>query len=222
MRALSSRTGGPLDQTPRRGLVHGLIRWTLAKPAVQRARRALRDVRWSLQAASLRNPSLPEPPRSVLFVCLGNICRSPFAAALVRRRLGAGSTVVVSSAGLRTTQAARPPVEACRAAKRFGISLERHEPVQVTERLICDADLIVVMEAAQLVEVRQAYPAAAGRVVLLPLYEQDSLGPYDRHHIADPFGQPAAMFDACYERIAGALDSMLRRARLAASEGCRP
>jgi hypothetical protein len=61
----------------------------------------------------------------------------------------------------------------------------------------------VVFEVAHLMRLRHEYPAEAGRFVLLPLLparRTPAFG-YARYNIADPFGQPGVVFDACYARI---------------------
>jgi protein-tyrosine phosphatase len=126
----------------------------------------------------------------------------------------AGSDAPCASAGIRTTQAARPPAEACEAARRAGLSLDAHEPIQLTRELVDNYDVIVVMEAGQMQSLRTAYPDAANRTVLLPLYDGDRSAGYERYNIADPFGQSPAAFDACYDRIQLSLARFLDHAGL--------
>jgi len=152
---------------------------------------------------------MPREVRTLLFVCLGNICRSPFAAALAERRLASdGAGIRCLSAGLNTSQAARSPQEACHAAGAYGLSLDTHEPRPLTKELMQGADMVVVMEHSQLHAVRQAYPQYSDRVFLLSLFDAHGRRPYERYNIADPFGQPPAMYDDCYRRIAAAVDAI--------------
>jgi protein-tyrosine-phosphatase len=134
---------------------------------------------------------------------------------MCRKMLAAGDADVrCASAGIRTTQAARPPLHAREAARRSGLSLEAHLPIQVTRELLDDFDVIVVMEARQMESLRGAHPHAADRIVLLPLYDRDTYDGYERYNIADPFGRPPAAFDACYERVQRALAGFLQAAGL--------
>ena len=69
-------------------------------------------------------------PKTLLVICHGNICRSPVAAALLRRAL-APSGIAVESAGLIGFNRPAPP-EACAAAERHGIGLNEHRSRLVT------------------------------------------------------------------------------------------
>ncbi|MGH9349986.1 MAG: hypothetical protein ACRD26_22260, partial [Vicinamibacterales bacterium] len=186
-----------------------LLRSALTHPLVMQMKRPLQDLRWRVKGARLRNPPVPERVEAVLFVCLGNICRSPFGALRAERLLeeaGRGD-LLCTSAGIRPSQAARSPGEACAVARRYGLSLDRHVPQALTRGLVAAHDMVVVMEASQLEQVQAAYPELHDRVFLLPLYDDAARGDYERYNIADPFGQPLEAFETCYERM----DRALRR-----------
>jgi len=190
------------------------IRAVLIHPAAMRVKHALRDVRWRIKGRGIENPPGPPSVRSVLFVCLGNICRSPFAARLAERIANetGRSWMHFTSAGLRATQASRSPREACRASAAYGIDLGSHEPRALTADLMTAYDAIVVLEASHLAYLREGYPERADRVFLLSLFDDGARGAYERFNIADPFGGPPAAFDECYSRISRALRRWLELA----------
>jgi protein-tyrosine-phosphatase len=208
----------PAEQIPGRankedrrsiGLLYRLARYALTNPIAMAVKEPIKDLVWTVRGRQLANPSPPRGVRSLLFVCQGNICRSPFAAKRAAQLLDdAGSPIICASAGIETTQAGRSPREACQAALAFGVSLDSHMPVQLTGSLVSRFDLIVVMEAAQLEALRRSYPDAADRIWLLSLLDQRS--GYARYHITDPFGGPRAAFESCYRRIDDALRPLLR------------
>jgi protein-tyrosine-phosphatase len=72
------------------------------------------------------------------------------------------------------------------------------------------AQMIVAMEPCQIVELRRRYPQLRDRFFLLPLFsERDmNIGPFDRYHLADPFGQGTETFERCYSRIDTAVEAM--------------
>ncbi len=186
-----------------------VLRAVLTSPLAMRLKAQWRDIVWSKRGAGLSNPPLPVPVRSILVLCLGNICRSPFAAAALEDLVArTGGSIRVTSAGIRATQAAKPPETACLAATRHGIRLADHRPQPLTRQLIDAADLVVVMEAAQLDQLRSAYPDAAPRIVLLSLFDETARGAYDRYNIADPYGKPLDVFERCYDRIRRAVDAL--------------
>jgi len=190
---------------------HALHR-VLTHPLMMAAKGPLKDAWWSARGHGLSNPPIPSAVRSILFVCKGNICRSPFAAARAAHLFSEAGLqgVRCTSAGIIATQAAGPPLEACEAASAYGLELDAHQPVQVTPQLISAHDITIVMDADQMLALRQAYPDAAGRIFLLPLLEPGVSRGYARYNISDPFGQPLATFGRCYRRIDSALRSLLR------------
>jgi protein-tyrosine phosphatase len=82
----------------------------------------------------------------VLFICTGNLCRSPSAAQLLSQRLRqqGPADVTVTSAGTMDAQGA-PPEELVIAADAFGLDLRQHAPRQVEAHDVIDADLVVGM-----------------------------------------------------------------------------
>ncbi len=184
-----------------------VIRAVLTHPVVMACKLPVRDAIWTLRGGTISNPTLPASVVSMLFVCKGNICRSPFAAALAERRAGS-QQIVCRSAGLDVSQAARAPREACDAAARYGIPLGAHRPTPLTAEAIQANDMTIVMEAAQLALLRSLYPSFSSRFFLLPLFDGSRSAGYQRYNIADPFGQPLDSFVSCYQRIDRVLDDL--------------
>lgn len=194
------------------GVFGAAARKMLPVSSGKRAIRAVRELYWGA-AGPLRHPSAPAPRcRSPLFVCQGNICRSPFAEHLARaiaERRGYRD-FRASSAGLRAPEPWGSPETAVAAAREFGVRLEDHAARQLTGELVAVHDAIVVMEAGQVHAVRRAFPEAAPRIVLLPSFDTDrgTLSHYQRYHIADPFGGDLSTFVACYARIRRCLEGL--------------
>ena len=84
----------------------------------------------------------------ILFVCTGNICRSPMAAVIARDLLAKrGRTdVEVMSAGTFALDGHTPTSDARVAAEEHGLSLDGHAAQQLTRELVAGADLVVGME----------------------------------------------------------------------------
>jgi protein-tyrosine-phosphatase len=85
---------------------------------------------------------------TILFVCTGNICRSPMAAAIARNELARlGRTdVQVASAGTFALDGHGPSSDAALMAEEHGLSLDGHNAQQLTRELVAEADLVVGME----------------------------------------------------------------------------
>jgi protein-tyrosine-phosphatase len=181
------------------------LRWLRIVPDRARHRARFRHAVTTLGAR-------PRPQR-VLILCQGNICRSPFAAALLTRQLeGCDPSVDVESAGFLPPDRASPP-EAQATAAQWDVDLAGHRSQHLTPQLSHGADLIVVMEPGQ----RQAVRARAGR----PVGDVVFLGDFDPRPmvprtIADPVGDDSAAYEESYARIARCvrvLGAVLRRLR---------
>lgn len=122
------------------------------KKTVRAIERGLRNFCWDFYGGRFRNPVLPKSPDSFLFLCKGNICRSPFAERLTRKVLQAnGHTAIrICSAGLEVTRELPAPEEAILAAREFGVSLEDHRSQRIEPSMLQSFSMILVMEAGQL------------------------------------------------------------------------
>jgi len=151
--------------------------------------------------------ALPRCIQHVLFVCKGNICRSPLAAAYVEARLKQwGHRGSVRSAGLETTDGHEAHPLAKAVAQAHGLLLQTHVTTPLTRKLVQQANLILVMEFAHRYRLLQAYPEAADKVFQLGHFH--GAQPME---IGDPYGGTQEDFEACYAIICQSCDNLLRR-----------
>lgn len=175
----------------------------------------LRGAWWRIYGKSFENPRMPTKPTSMLFICKGNICRSPFAEHMAQKLSKEKEyldDVIYDSAGLEVETSEQPPFEAVAVAKGFGIDLNGHRSRRFDEHSADTTDLIVVMEASQFRSLRSLYPNLRKKVFLLSLFEKN--GPegkgYLKYNITDPYGKDTETFRSCYQRITLALVQMLK------------
>ena len=192
-------------------------------PSAPTIRGVVRNLRWWATRLVIDLPPVPPHPRSFLFVCLGNICRSPFAAAITSAKLAASGTasVMIGSAGLRPSPEG-VPAAAHDAARAFGVSLAGHAPSQLTAEMIAAYDVVVVMEARQLQQVRSQFAGYRDRVVLLPWLDDAAGNAYERLNISDPYGRGSGEFMACYARIDRSVETLLAVGGIAVAEVAGP
>ncbi|MEQ9544761.1 MAG: low molecular weight protein-tyrosine-phosphatase [Marinobacter sp.] len=100
----------------------------------------------------------------ILVLCVGNICRSPVAEALLKANLP-GKTI--ESAGLGALVGHEADPTAAELAREVGLDLTEHRAKQVTTEQLRRADLILVMSEGQRAQVRVQDPVAAGKTMLL-------------------------------------------------------
>ncbi len=140
---------------------------------------------------------------SILMVCVGNVCRSPMAAAVLADRLARrGVVATVESAGIAAL-VGRPaePIARALLAER-GLDLSGHRARQLTPELVRAADLVLVMDAAQQAEVEAILPGARGRV-----HRLGRLGDFD---VPDPYRRERPAFERALALIDRGVDDLER------------
>ena len=136
----------------------------------------------------------------LVFVCQGNICRSPFAHHLAGKLLGGG--LRVSSFGLSTTTGIEAFELASRTAAEFSVDLSEHRTTDLTDFELRDGDLYVVMEDRHVRQLRPALHDADSQICLLGLWCRPRFALlYDPHRLSERY------FRTCFERI----DEAVRR-----------
>jgi len=168
--------------------------------------RALRRLGLRSDRAKLRRR-----PRSLLFVCHGNVMRSPVAAELVRARLGSASPLfAIASAGTWTANGRPADPRAVAAAAELGISLDSHRSQLLTRQMVERSELICVMDFRNEAEVVARFPRASRKTILLGGVERFRVeGP----SIVDPYALDPAAVSATYRRVSAAVDALVNRLR---------
>ena len=150
----------------------------------------------SRRRALLESLATRQPPRLILVVCHGNICRSPFAAAALRQAFK-NSEVRVESAGFVGADRPVPP-EAATVATALGIDLSPHRSRPMMPDVVAAADLIIVMDPAQQRAICAAYGRHSSDVIVLGDLDPE---PIETRGIYDPVLQPVEIFKTVYTRI---------------------
>ena len=186
------------------------------------ARRRVRGVQSRVHSALYRvrtRPRLVPQARAaqkLLFVCYGNIMRSPFASGYLAVSGDAGRrNLQARSAGYYDRTGRPADARAVAAGRRWGVDLSSHASRKLDEDLVAWADLILVMDRPNLAAVRRLYPAAAAKTYLLGSFDGETADV----EISDPYHCPYEATERTYIRIAGAIDRLVA---CGASAGARP
>jgi len=118
-------------------------------------------------------------PHKIVFLCYGNICRSPLATALAEQRLRG---VEINSAGFHRQEGRSCPEKIQRIGNSFGVDLSGHRSSRVTPEVLANADLVVAMDKENMNCLPREFPEVLERTTLLGLF-----GNPPALAIADPY-----------------------------------
>jgi protein-tyrosine phosphatase len=151
--------------------------------------------------------AIPQPIHSILFVCQGNIIRGPLAAAYFVEQAGKNGFVMkVNSAGMDTHPGKPAHALAKEIAHQHGLSLQGHSTTPLSQDLIKESHLVVVMELAHKDWLSKIYVQDRHKVFLLGQFCRSG-----SIEIADPYCGTQEDFKACFERIRESCDHLIQK-----------
>jgi glycine hydroxymethyltransferase len=146
--------------------------------------------------------------KTVLFVCTGNVCRSPMAEGIFHQAVQGRGDYRVLSAGLGAAEGQPPSPFAVQAVKELGIDISGARSRMLTAELVQQADYIFGMTHSQLDTVAMLYPPAAEKTFLLREFDE-TLDAFDKD-ISDPIGGSYEVYLNCRDQIEQGIASLLR------------
>ncbi len=147
-----------------------------------------------------------EPTKHILFVCTGNVCRSPMAEGLFRKLVEKHPHITVSSAGVSAAQGQPPSPQAIAAMRALGLDITRQRSQPLTGAVISRATDIYAMTRTHLDLILTFFPEAADKARLLGDFFPDTPG----RDLPDPFGQSVEVYIRCRNRISTTLPGILK------------
>jgi protein-tyrosine phosphatase len=159
-------------------------------------------------------------------VCTGNICRSPMAEVVLRRRLadaGLGDLVEVTSGGISDEEHGNPiDRRAQRVLREHGYPVPRRAARQVVPTDLTATDLVLAMTSVHAQALRRLArtPDIARRVVMYRSFEP-AAPPRSAEHlldIADPWYGGPADFELCLDQVEAAADAIVEHVRTALAD----
>jgi len=141
---------------------------------------------------------------NILIVCVGNICRSPMAEALLKSTLSTRPNVYqVSSAGIGALVGHPADNKAKQLMIEKGIDISGHRADQLNEDMIRKADIILVMESAHKQAIEAKQPSAKGKVF--------RLGEWGDFDIPDPYQRDSIIFESVLRLIDLGVNQWLKK-----------
>ena len=152
---------------------------------------------------------------SLLFVCTGNICRSPMAEYLLRDSLPPESNWLVSSAGTFAADGIPASREGVEVLDERDIEMRPHRSRMITREQVDTATIIVVMTGAHRSHVLALFPNASEKTFLLKSFDPKARS----RDLADPIGAPVRVYRKVRAEVTAALPGLLDFMNTLTNEG---
>ncbi len=148
--------------------------------------------------------------RRVLFVCLGNICRSPLAEGVFRHHVmqaGLEEQIYVDSAGTASWhQGKSPDIRSIQTAQKHGIDISRQQARQLHEEDFERFHYIVAMDESNLINIQDKAPYLHTANVRLLLE-------HEKKDVPDPYYGANEGFDGVYDLVRDGTYNLLQEIR---------
>ena len=131
----------------------------------------------------------------ILVVCVGNICRSPMAEALLKQRF---PDKIIDSAGVGALVGHPADPAALEIMSNQQIDITNHVAKQIDEQLAKKVDLIFTMSDGQNKWIEERWPFCRGKTF--------KLGHWRDKDIADPYKHEISAFETAYQDIVAGID----------------
>jgi len=147
--------------------------------------------------------------KSIMFICTGNICRSPMAHAYMQKRLydlNKQNEYIISSCGTNAIYGQCATDNAIESMKKYDIDLTRHRATSIEDSNILDYDIILVLTKNHKREVLQIYPSLNEKMFTLKEYVNNEEMYKD---IDDPWGLDINVYNATAKDIVENIDKLI-------------
>ena len=180
------------------------------KLRVSRTQRALDDIVAEHELRCGRDTYFDVPLNNLLFLCQGNICRSPFAAALWNARMShlASGAPQATSSGFDPRPDRKTPPWIAKIASPHGVDLTQHRSRVVSDSDVEGADAIFVMDRRNCHDLLRRFPKARPKTYLLGAFADDGEVEIEDPYNDDPYSPRDEVGARCYKRLNRALEGL--------------
>ena len=154
----------------------------------------------------------PSNARSFVFVCFGNIMRSPMAELMFRRTLAEHGEydMEICSAGIHAIPGSEAHPRSQVAARELGLPLDYHRSKLLTPEMVAKADAIFAMDFQNKAELLNLYPESRNKIFMLSAYAE---GKYRYREIPDPFFGDQDEARRCYALLQTCVHNLVKSLR---------
>ncbi|MBV8376863.1 MAG: serine hydroxymethyltransferase [Verrucomicrobia bacterium] len=144
--------------------------------------------------------------KNILFVCTGNVCRSPMAEGLFRHMVANRPDIRVRSAGVSTIPGQPPSPHAVDVLAELRIDISKLRSLPLSEELVAGASCIIAMTRSHMESIHYLFPEAAEKTFLLREFEEHA----PSLDVSDPIGLNREAYEATRDIIRRALPGILK------------
>jgi glycine hydroxymethyltransferase len=144
--------------------------------------------------------------KNILFVCTGNVCRSPMAEGLFRQMVANRTDIRVRSAGVSTFPGQPPSPHAVEVLADLRIDISKLRSLPLSEQLVHGASCIIAMTRSHMESIHYLFPEAAEKTFLLREFEEYA----PSLDVADPIGLGREAYEVTRDIIRRALPGILK------------
>jgi len=166
----------------------------------------------SLGVRGSNKRKVPASARSFVFVCYGNIMRSPMAELMFRRTLSEHGVydMEICSAGIHATPGTEAHPRSQIAGRELGLPLDYHRSKLLTPEMVSKADAIFAMDFQNKAELLNLYPEASAKIFMLSAYAE---GRRRYREIPDPFFGDQDEARRCYALLQTCVHNLVKSLR---------
>lgn len=149
--------------------------------------------------------------KSVMFICSGNICRSPMAQWYMQKRvkdIGKEELYLISSCGTEAINGQEATENAKKAILEYEVNMDKHRATNISFTNIKDYELIICMTEVHKKIVKKMYPKNSDNIYTLKEYIDPEALYKD---IDDPWGLSLEVYKECANEIAKSIDKLIEK-----------
>jgi protein-tyrosine-phosphatase len=189
-----------------------LAYWRIFRAEAARIKHVLRSIpvkrrerlemeNWVRQSKTVLEGLKTQKPQKLLFLCYGNICRSPYAEFRWNEMHAARPDLPSCvSGGFHERVERSTPLRFQSAARHRGVELGEHRSKRISQESVDAADLLVLMDRRNRLDLAREFPSALGKTIFLGICDDP-----ENPEIPDPYDQPLPAGSIAYGRIDKAL-----------------